>query len=128
MTERFQIYKCKICGNVVQVLFEGQGGLVCCGEDMELLSVQHETNELGEKHAPELEYRGKQKFVDVIRHPMTKEHYIQFIQGIDRDKKELHLKYFHPEEIPEFDVSYTSDNTDFIELCNIHGLWGNKNG
>ena len=30
-----EIYKCEICGNIVEVLHEGQGVLVCCGEEME---------------------------------------------------------------------------------------------
>ena len=95
---------------------------------MELLRAQQEKNELGIKHTPETEYKDNKKIVNVIRHPMTEEHYIQFIQGIDREKEELHLKYFHPEQVPEADFSYTSDNTEFTELCNIHGLWGNNNG
>jgi len=37
MTERKQIYKCMKCGNIVEVLHEGQGQLVCCGEPMKLM-------------------------------------------------------------------------------------------
>ena len=58
---------------------------------------------------------------------MIAEHYIQFIEGIDSKNNELHLKYFYPEEKPEFEVSYTSDATKFIEFCNIHELWGENN-
>ncbi|MCK9275183.1 MAG: desulfoferrodoxin FeS4 iron-binding domain-containing protein [Syntrophales bacterium] len=38
MTETGQIYKCDICGNVVSVLEKGSGDLVCCGENMRLLT------------------------------------------------------------------------------------------
>ena len=31
-----QVYRCEICGNVVQVLEDGGGELVCCGEPMVL--------------------------------------------------------------------------------------------
>lgn len=64
------------------------------------------------------------KFVQVISHPMLPEHYIQFIEVLDKDNKEVHLKYLHPEETPEIDVSYTGENIEAIEFCNIHGLWG----
>ena len=63
MTEILQIYRCGICGNVVQVLSEGADALVCCGEAMELLEIQHDTNELGEKHSPKLEERDGRRFV-----------------------------------------------------------------
>lgn len=33
-----QVYKCEVCGNVVRVLQGGEGDLVCCGEDMKLLT------------------------------------------------------------------------------------------
>ena len=60
----------------------------------------------------------------MISHPMQSEHYIQFIEVLDKDNKEVHIKYLHPEETPEIDVSYTSENIEAIEFCNIHGLWG----
>jgi superoxide reductase len=31
MTSRGQIWKCNICGNVIEVLHEGADSLVCCG-------------------------------------------------------------------------------------------------
>ncbi len=36
MAEKLQVYKCNVCGNVVEVLHGGAGELVCCGEPMEL--------------------------------------------------------------------------------------------
>jgi desulfoferrodoxin-like iron-binding protein len=32
-----EVYKCSICGNVVEVKEVGGGELVCCGEPMELV-------------------------------------------------------------------------------------------
>lgn len=127
-TEKLEIYKCNICGNTVQVLLNGVGELVCCNEPMEKLEIQHDTNELGEKHAPKIEFRDNKKFVQVISHPMLAEHYIQFVEVYTKDKNELHLKYFYPQETPELDISHFSEEVDAIELCNIHKLWGeNKN-
>jgi superoxide reductase len=37
MTKKKEIYKCEICGNVVEVLEEGGGQLVCCGQPMKLI-------------------------------------------------------------------------------------------
>ena len=123
-TEKLQLYKCNICGNLVQVIEQGAGELVCCGEAMQLLAIQHDSSEMGEKHASKIEFRENKKFVQVISHPMAMEHYIQFIEVYKKDKSELHLKYFKPNDVPEFDISYTDDDIEAVEHCNIHGLWG----
>ena len=123
-TEKLQLYKCNICGNLVQIIEQGAGELVCCGEAMQLLAIQHDSSEMGEKHAPKIEFRENKKFVQVISHPMAMEHYIQFIEVYKKDKSELHLKYFKPNDVPEFDISYTDDDIEAVEHCNIHGLWG----
>ena len=52
--EKLEIYKCHVCGNIVQVLLNGMGELVCCGENMKHLEPQFEENELGEKHVPQI--------------------------------------------------------------------------
>ena len=127
MTNKLEIYKCNICGNIVQVLAEGGGALVCCGKEMELQNIQFDTNELGEKHSPKIENREDKKFVHVKTHPMTNEHYIQFIQVQTKDKNEILTKFFNPEEIPEIDISNYSYDINAIEYCNIHHLWGMKN-
>lgn len=124
MTEKLELYKCEVCGNLVQVILPGVGELVCCGQPMKLQTIQHDTSELGEKHAPKLEYRENAKFVQVKTHPMLPEHYIQFIEVYRKDKSALHLKYLNPGEVPEFDITCMPEDIDAIEFCNIHGLWG----
>ena len=127
MTIKLQIYKCSICGNVVQILHEGDGNLVCCGKEMELLPVQYDSDETGEKHRPKTEIRNGKKYVNVIGHPMTNEHHIQFIETFTDDKNEFHLKFFQPGEIPEMDISFFNNKkTNSIEYCNIHNLWGDN--
>ena len=123
-TEKVEFYKCNICGNLVQVILSGAGELVCCGQKMNLQIPQHDSNELGEKHAPKLEFRENKKFVQVMSHPMLPEHYIEFIEVFNKNKTELHLKYLEPYETPEFDITYTDDDIEAVEFCNIHGLWG----
>ena len=125
MTIKLQIYKCNICGNIVQILQEGDGNLICCGKEMNLMGIQYDTDELGEKHTPKIEIKNGKKYVNVIGHPMTKEHYIQFIETFTKDKKELHLKFFTPDELPEMEINSDGD-FNAIEYCNIHHLWGDN--
>ena len=125
MTVKLQIYKCNICGNLVQVLQEGDGNLVCCGREMELMGIQYDTSELGEKHTPKIEIKDGKKFVSVIGHPMTNEHYIQFIETYTKEKDELHLKFFKPDDVPEMEAKLDEDYNS-IEFCNIHNLWGDN--
>ena len=128
MTEKLEIYKCNICGNVVQVLLSGVGELVCCGESMSKLSPNTvENNELAEKHTPEIEFMNDETFVKLTKHPMSPEHYIQFIQVQAKDASCVHTKFLNPNETAEFNVSFMNKDFDAYELCNIHGLWRNTN-
>ena len=124
MTIKLQIYKCNICGNIVQILHEGDGNLICCGQEMQLLNIQYDTTELGEKHTPKNEFKDNKKIVNVIGHPMTNEHHIEFIEAFKQDKSELHIKFFNPNEVPEMNITFMGENTNSIEYCNIHNLWG----
>jgi superoxide reductase len=125
MTEKLEIYTCNICGNVVQVLLNGIGELVCCGETMEHLCPQFKEDELGEKHVPEIIEENGKKLIQLKKHPMSEEHYIQFIEAISNDSNEIRLKYLHPNQIAEFDIT-NFDSSKAIELCNIHKLWRNN--
>ena len=90
MTEKLELYKCHICGNLVQVLLNGVGELVCCGQNMEHLEPhQEENNELAEKHVPRIEQEDGKRFVRLKYHPMIPEHYIQFIEIYPKDPKYL---------------------------------------
>ena len=124
MTEKLEIYKCKICGNIVQVLHSGAGELVCCGENMELQQIKYDNGEFGEKHSPKKEERDGKIFAHVKTHPMLKEHHIEFIQAFYDDKNLLVTKFFNAEEIPEMEICANSDNIELTEYCNIHNLWG----
>lgn len=128
MTEKLELYKCQICNNLVQVILNGEGELVCCGQTMEkLIPHQEENNELAEKHTPIIEQEGNNKFIRLKHHPMLPEHYIQFIIAHTEDKSHSYLKYLNPNEIAEFDITNLKGNIEALEYCNIHGLWRNKN-
>ncbi len=124
MTQKNQIYKCKICGNIVEVLHEGEGTLVCCGQEMELL-IEKMNEDGNEKHLPVVEVNGKEVKVKVgsIPHPMEEAHYIEWIEVINGE--ESFKKYLKPGDAPvaEFQIPNITQ-LHVREYCNIHGLWG----
>lgn len=128
MTELMQIYKCNICGNIVEIISPGYGELVCCGQPMELLGEQTEEM-LAEKHVPVVTFEGDTKTIRVgsIPHPMEDQHYIMFIEAISPDKKYLKRKYLYPHEEPKMELKCKCDKLVARELCNIHGLWRSDN-
>lgn len=128
MTNRLEIYKCNVCGNTVQVLLDGVGELVCCGEPMKKMEAHFEQDgEMAEKHTPVIEYKDGKTFITLCHHPMTEEHHIQLIEGITEDKSKVYIKFLKPNEKAELDINEVEENLYAIELCNIHGLWRSKN-
>lgn len=125
MTKKFEIYKCEVCGNVVEILSEAQGQLVCCGEEMKLLEEKSNEEGITEKHKPIITIEDKRVTIKVgeIQHPMLPEHHIDFIEAISLDGKYLKRKYLEINEAPELSFICNSDKMKARELCNIHGLW-----
>ena len=122
MTVKKQVYKCNVCGNIVEVLHSGQGELVCCGQPMELL--QEKTADVGrEKHVPVIEATSKGVMVKVgdVPHPMEEKHYIEWIEVItNNDSCRSFLK---PGDKPEAEFFIGAQKVVAREHCNIHGLW-----
>lgn len=119
-----KIYKCNICGNVVELLHIGGGELICCGKPMELLL--EKTNDEGmEKHVPVVEQteNGIRVKVGSVPHPMEEAHYIEWIE-INFDRK-VGKKFLHPGENPESEFSAKLENVSVRSYCNVHGLWKN---
>ncbi len=125
MTEKKQIYKCEICGNIVEVLHEGKGELVCCGQPMKLYE-EKTADSAKEKHVPVIEkMNGKVKVkVGSVPHPMEEKHHIEWIELIADGKS--YRQFLKPGDIPEavFDVDTTNvEDLQAREYCNLHGLW-----
>ena len=117
-----EVYKCNICGNIVEVFISGGGSLVCCGEDMQLL-VENTVDASKEKHVPVIE-KGDGKVtikVGSVPHPMEEAHYIQWIEVIDGDK--VSRKMLKPGEAAEATFCVKSDKVVAREYCNLHGQW-----
>lgn len=122
MTKQSQIYKCEICGNIVEVLHEGAGELVCCGKPMKLI-VENTTDAAREKHVPVIEKiaDGYKVSVGSVLHPMIDVHYIEWIE-LDADGQ-VFRKYLKPGDTPVAIFNVSAENVTAREYCNIHGLW-----
>ena len=122
MTALKQVYRCNVCGNIVEVLHTGQGELVCCGQPMELL--QEKATDAGlEKHVPVVETtdRGTKVRVGDVPHPMEEKHYIEGIEVIADG--ESYRKFLKPGDKPEAEFEIRLQKVAAREYCNVHGLW-----
>jgi len=123
--QKNDVYRCQVCGNMVEVVSVGGGTLTCCGQPM-TLQTENTTDAAVEKHVPVVEQKDGKVIVTVgsVIHPMVESHYIQFIEVITANK--VYRKYLKPGEEPvaEFDVSEPLINVR--EYCNLHGLWAKK--
>ncbi len=122
MTELNQVYKCNVCGNIVEVMHAGQGELVCCGEPMQLL--EPKTRDEGhEKHVPVIERTSKGVRVKIgsVPHPMEEEHHIEFIELVADGR--VHRKFLSAGDKPEAEFCIEPGNAVAREYCNVHGLW-----
>ncbi len=122
MTERLQVYKCEVCGNIVEVLHEGQGELVCCGEPMKLL-VEGAVDAAKEKHVPVIEKisGGFKVKVGSAPHPMEEKHFIEWIEVIADGM--AYRQFLRPGDAPEAIFNIDAEQVTAREHCNIHGLW-----
>jgi len=117
------IYKCEICGNVVEVLHEGVGALVCCGEEMKLMEEKTEDSSV-EKHVPYIEKTSDGVLVKVGQnqdHPMEEKHYIEWIQILADGK--AYRQFLKPGDKPQALFEIKADKVSAREYCNVHGLW-----
>ncbi len=125
MTQLNEVYKCEVCGNIVEVVHSGQGELSCCEQPMTLQKPKTKKDEGLEKHVPVIEAQGDQTLIKVgsTEHPMKEEHYIEWIEIFTKDNKigRIHLK---PNQKPQalFDRK-AKDIVMVREYCNLHGLW-----
>ncbi len=122
MAERLQVYKCEVCGNIVEVIHAGEGELVCCNQPMKLL-VENTVDAAKEKHVPVVEKttEGFKVTVGSVAHPMEEKHYIEWIELIVGDK--AYRQFLNPGDAPEAVFNVQADSATAREFCNLHGLW-----
>lgn len=122
MTEKLQVYKCELCGNIVEVLHTGGGQLVCCGQPMALLT-ENTVDAAKEKHVPVVEKvaGGYKVTVGAVAHPMEEKHFIEWIELIAGGK--AYRQFLAPGTAPEAFFAVEADQVSVREFCNLHGLW-----
>lgn len=122
MAERLQIYKCAVCGNIVEVIYGSTGELVCCGQPMELLD-EKTADAATEKHVPVIEKidGGYKVTVGSTLHPMEEKHYIEWIELLADGK--AYRQFLNPGDTPQAVFNVQADSVTAREYCNVHGLW-----
>ncbi len=122
MAEKLGIYKCLVCGNVVEVVHAGAGELVCCGQPMKQMKENTE-DASQEKHVPAVEKteNGILAKVGSVPHPMEEKHFIEWIEVITDGK--AYRKFLNPGEAPEAGFCCVDESATVREYCNLHGLW-----
>ena len=134
MADRMQVYKCEICGNIIEVMHGGRGTLLCCNQPMKPMS-ENTVDASLEKHVPVVERRGDSLTVKVgsVPHPMEEKHYIEWIEvivygphgphGPDGRGAEIQRRYLSPGQAPQASFGVKEGDVMAREYCNLHGLW-----
>lgn len=122
MTKLNEIYKCNICGNIVEIVHAGAGQLVCCGQPMNLQNANTVDASL-EKHVPAIEKTqgGFRVKIGSVAHPMETAHYIEWIEIIDNGKS--CKEFLKPGDAPEAEFCLEAEKIEVRAYCNLHGLW-----
>ena len=122
MADQMGIYKCSVCGNMVEVVHAGGGELVCCGQPMQKIT-ENTTDAAVEKHVPTLEKKngGWQVNVGSVDHPMTAEHYIEWIELIVGNT--VYRTFLKAGDKPAAFFPVAAEAVTARAYCNLHGLW-----
>lgn len=122
MAKKLDVYKCELCGNIVEVYHVGGGTLVCCGQNMTHLE-EKTADSTTEKHVPVIEKisGGYRVTVGSTLHPMTDEHHIEWIELITEN--ETLTVWLKPGDQPVAIFMTEKEAITAREYCNLHGHW-----
>lgn len=122
MAQALEIYKCEMCGNIIEVFHPGAGELVCCGAPM-ILQKENTVDASKEKHVPVIERGAGTVTVKVgsVPHPMESAHYIEWIELIADGK--VYRAQLQPGQAPEATFPVSATDVKVREYCNLHGQW-----
>jgi superoxide reductase len=122
MTKRLEIYKCEVCGNIIELVHASDGTLVCCNQPMTLLD-EKTADSATEKHVPVIEQtdNGYKVTVGSTLHPMVDDHYIEWIELVADGKS--YMQFLKPGDEPVAHFSVKAATVYAREYCNKHGLW-----
>lgn len=122
MPKRLEVYKCSVCGNIVEIMHAGEPNLVCCDKDMDLMT-ENTVDAATEKHVPVIT-KGDGKItvkVGSVAHPMEDAHYIEWVEIVADSK--VYRKFLKPGDAPEATFQVTAAKVTAREYCNLHGHW-----
>lgn len=121
-TQKLQVFKCDKCGNMVEVIHEGPGQLVCCEQPMTAMT-ENTVDAAREKHVPVIEKvdGGVNVKVGEVSHPMEEKHYIEWIEAVADGKS--YVQYLNPGDAPEAVFPLDAAAVTARAYCNLHGLW-----
>ena len=122
MPKQLEVYKCDICGNIVEVLHGGAADLICCGQPMRQVT-ENTVDAAKEKHVPVIEFGTGTVMVKVgsVPHPMEEKHYIEWIELLADGK--AYRQFLKPGDKPEATFAISAKQVTAREYCNLHGLW-----
>ena len=122
MAVKMEIYKCEVCGNIVEVLHDGVGELVCCNEPMKRFE-ENTVDAAKEKHVPVIEKtaNGYKVKIGSVAHPMEEGHYIMWIELVADGK--AYRQFLNPGDAPEAEFCIDAAGVTGRAYCNLHGLW-----
>ncbi len=122
MATNLEVYKCELCGNIVEVIHGGDGELTCCGQAMTLLT-ENTVDAAKEKHVPVIEKidGGVKVSVGEVAHPMEDKHFIEWIEVIADGR--AYRKFLKPGDTPAAVFMIDAADISAREFCNLHGLW-----
>ena len=122
MANNLEIYKCNLCGNIVEVFHAGPGDLACCGEAMQLMT-ENTVDAAKEKHVPVIEKGNGTITVKVgsVPHPMEEKHYIEWVEIVADGK--VYRQQLKPGQAPEATFAISAGTVTAREYCNLHGHW-----
>ena len=125
MAKKLEVYKCEVCGIIVEVMHDGGGELVCCGQPMTLLT-ENTVDAAKEKHVPVIEINNDSVKVTVgsVPHPMEEKHYIEWIELIADGK--TYRQFLKPGDAPTATFDVKAKTITARELCNLHGMWSSQ--
>ena len=121
-----KFYICKHCGNIIGMVNNAGGPIVCCGEPMEEL-IPNSVDASQEKHVPVVTVDGDVITVDIgsAAHPMLPEHYIEWVYVLTENGGQR--KALKPGQEPKAVFALKDDKALAVyAYCNLHGLWVTK--
>lgn len=116
-------YRCPVCGKIIWQIHASETDTVCCGRTMELL-IPASTDGISEKHVPVVSTSGNHVMIHVglIAHPMTEDHYIEWIAL--QTERDVHFHTLKPGESPYACFRlYEETIVNAYAFCNLHMLW-----